>query len=216
MPTPGAAVDLMVEARFKGTVISRLNAMPTILLIDDLIKSIAQIATSLKTRMWEGLNGCLALILEASEMRLFANDPTLDCNKMEKPPFTHPDTTPMTTVTKEKNLTNEHKVTWDEYHLQEVIIFNRRAATVAAVMPQYIEEKEVDYLGYSIESILSLIAHFRTWTVIKNAKGCQRRQPSLPSGETPPTNISAPTHETSQGGKTTPRSITSRSLTTIK
>ena len=170
MPTPGAAVDLMVEARFKGTVISRLNAMPTILLIDDLIKSIAQIATSLKTRMWEGLNGCLALILEASEMRLVANDPTLDCNKMEKPPFTHPDITPMTTVTKEKNLTNEHKVTWDEYHLQEVIIFNRRAATVAAVMPQYIEEKEVDYLGYSIESILSLIAHFRTWTVIKNAE----------------------------------------------
>ena len=37
-------------------------------------------------------------------------------------------------------------------------------------MPQYIEEKEVDYLGYVIETILSLVAHLRTWPVITNAE----------------------------------------------
>ena len=92
-------------------------------------------------------------------MHLVANDPTLDCDRMEKPPFTHPNITPLTTVTKEKQLTNEYKVTWDEYHLQEAVIFHGRAAIVAAVMPQYMEEKEVDYLGYSMETILLLIAH---------------------------------------------------------
>ena len=90
MSTPGAAVDLMVEARFKAAVIPRLNAMPTILSINELVKAIAQVATSLKTRMWGGLHGCLALVLEESEMRLVANNPTLDCDNMEKLPFTHP------------------------------------------------------------------------------------------------------------------------------
>ena len=49
-------------------------------------------------------------------------------------------------------------------------MFHRRAAIVAAVMPQYIEEKEVDYLGYGMETIFSLVAHLRTWPVINNAE----------------------------------------------
>ena len=120
--------------------------------------------------MWGGLHSCLAFVLKESEMHLFANDPTLDCNKMEKPPFTHPDINPLTTITEEKQLTNEHKLTWGKYHLQEAVIFHGRAAIVADVMTQYIEEKEVDYLGYSMKSILTLIAHLRTWLVIKNTE----------------------------------------------
>ena len=150
MSTPGAAVDLMVEARFKAAIIPRLNAMPNILSIKKLAKAIAQVATSLNTRMWGGLHSCLALLLEESEMRLVANDPTLDCDKMEKPLFTHPGITPLTTVTEDKQLTNEYKVTWYEYHLQEDLIFHGRSAIVAAVILQYTEEKEVDYLGYSM------------------------------------------------------------------
>ena len=75
MSTPGAAVDLMVKARFKATVIPRLNAIPTTLSIDKLVKAITQIVTSLKTRMWGGLHGCLALVLKESEMRLFFQQP---------------------------------------------------------------------------------------------------------------------------------------------
>ena len=143
-------------------------------------------------------------------MCLVANDPTLDCDRMETTPFTHPNITPLKIVTKEKQLTNEHKVTWDEYHLQQAVIFHGRAAIVVAVMPQYIEEKEVDYLGYSMESILSLITHIQTCPVITNTERI-----ATPPGVPPLTNISAPTQETSQGGKTTPRSTTSRSPTTI-
>ena len=118
MSTPGVAVNLMVEAHFKVAIIPRLNAMPTILSIDELVKAIAQVATSLKTRKWRGLHGCLALVLEESEIRLVANNPTLDCNKLEKSQFTHPNINLLMTVTKDKQLTNEHNVTWDEYHLQ--------------------------------------------------------------------------------------------------
>ena len=64
MSTPGASVDLMVEARFKAAVFLRLNAILIILSIDKLIKSIAQVSTSLNTRMWGGLQGCLDLVLE--------------------------------------------------------------------------------------------------------------------------------------------------------
>ena len=55
MSTPGAAVDLMVEACFKAAVLPRLNAMPTILSINEIFKAISQVATSLKTRMWGGV-----------------------------------------------------------------------------------------------------------------------------------------------------------------
>ena len=62
MSTLGAAVNLMVEACFKAAVFTRLNAMPTILSIDKLVGAIAQVATSLKTIMWGGFHGCLALV----------------------------------------------------------------------------------------------------------------------------------------------------------
>ena len=114
MSMPGTTVDLMVEACFKAAVFPQLNVMPTILSIEKLVKAITQVATSLNTRMWGGLHGCLALVLEETEMRHNANNPTLNCNRMDKPPFTHPDITPLTTVRKEKKLTNEHKVTWDK------------------------------------------------------------------------------------------------------
>ena len=37
-------------------------------------------------------------------------------------------------------------------------------------MPQYIEEKEVDYLRHSNKTILSLVAHLRMWPVITNTE----------------------------------------------
>ena len=85
--------------------------------------------------MWGVLHGCLSLVLEETEMRHVSNDPALNCDRMEKPPFTHPDITPLTTFTKDKQLTNKHKVTWDKYHIQEAVIFHGRAAIVAAGMP---------------------------------------------------------------------------------
>ena len=192
MSTPGASVDLMVEARFKAAVFLRLNAILIILSIDKLIKSIAQVATSLNTRIWGGLHGCLSFVLEETEMRRVANDPTLNCARMEKPPFVHPNITPLTTVTKYKQLTNEHKVTWDEYHLQEAVIFHRRAAILVAIMPQYIEEKEVDYLGYGMETILLLVTHLRMWPVITNAKIMATKSASIaPWSDSPNQHISA-------------------------
>ena len=135
MSTPGASVDLMVKARFKAAVIPRLKSMPTILSINELVKEIAQVGMSLKTKMRGGIHGCLALVLEESEMRLVANNPTLDCDRMENPPFTHPDITLLTTVAEDKQLTNKHKVIWDEYHLQESVIFHGRAAIAVVGMP---------------------------------------------------------------------------------
>ena len=101
MSTPGAAVNLMVKARFKAAVFPRLNAIPTILSIDELVKSIAQVAMSLNTRMWGELHGCLSLVLEETEMCHVANDPALNCDRMEKPPFTHPYITSLTTFTED-------------------------------------------------------------------------------------------------------------------
>ena len=69
------------------------------------------------------------------------NNPTLDSNRMEKPPFTHPNIILLTTITEDKQLTNENKVTWYEYLLQEAVLFHGRAAIVAAVLMQDIEEK---------------------------------------------------------------------------
>ena len=63
MPTPSAAVDPVVEARFKAAVITQLNMIPTTLSMNELVKAIAQVDTSLKTRIWGGIHGCLVLVL---------------------------------------------------------------------------------------------------------------------------------------------------------
>ena len=159
MSTPGAAVDLMFEYCFKVDFPPQLNAIPNILYINKLVEAIAQVATILKTRMWGGSHGCLALVLEDSKMHHVANEPAFNCDHMKEPPFTHPDITTLTTVTKDNQFTNNHKVTWDEYHLQEDVIFHGRATIVASVIHQYIEEKEVDNLSYGNKTILLLVAH---------------------------------------------------------
>ena len=53
-------------------------------------------------------------------------------------------------------------MTWDKYHLQEAFTCHGRAAIIASGMPQYIEEKEVDYIGYGIEPILFIVTHHCT------------------------------------------------------
>ena len=111
MSTPGATFDLMAEACSKAAVLLRINGIPTIISINELVKATKQVATSLNTRMWGGTHGCPALVLEEAEIRHVANNPTLNCNKVEKPPFTHPEITPLTTVTVDEQLTKENKVT---------------------------------------------------------------------------------------------------------
>ena len=134
MSMSGASVELMVETRFKAAVFPRLNAIPTILFIDELVKAIAQVATIIKTSMCTGLHICLDLVLKETKIHHVANDPALNCDRMDKPMFTNPYITPLTDITDDKQHTNKHKVTWDEYHLQEAVILHGRAAIVAAIM----------------------------------------------------------------------------------
>ena len=86
-----------------------------------------------------------------------ANDPAPNCNRMEKPPFTYPDTNPLSIVTKDKHLTNKHKVTWDEYHLQEATIFHRRDAIVAFVMPNTSKRKRWTSSGTAVKPSCCLL-----------------------------------------------------------
>ena len=134
MSTPGASVNLVVEAHFKAIILKRQNAMPTILSIEKLVKAIAQVATIIKTSMCTGLHICLDLVLKETKIHHVANDPALNCDRMDKPMFTNPYITPLTDITDDKQHTNKHKVTWDEYHLQEAVILHGRAAIVAAIM----------------------------------------------------------------------------------
>ena len=59
-------------------------------------------------------------------------------------------------------------------------------------MPLYIEEKEVDYLGYSMETILLLVAHLRTWPVITNAERMAKKSDFFaPWSDSPNQHLSA-------------------------
>ena len=63
-------------------------------------------------------------------------------------------------------------------------------------MPQYIEEKEVDYLRYSMETILLLIAHLCTWPVITNTERMETKAASVaPWSDSPNQHISAYTRD---------------------
>ena len=136
MSTPGASVDLMVEACFKSAVFPWLNVMPTILLIDELVKAKC---TGCHEPQEQDVGGTTRLPSPRSRGKQDAprrQRPHAQLQQDGEPPFTHPDITPLKTVTEDKQLTNKHKVTWDEYNLQEAVIFHGRASIVAAVMPQ--------------------------------------------------------------------------------
>ena len=76
--TSVAAIYAMVKARFD-------EGSPEYDAIDELVKAIAQIATTIKTKRYGGKCGVLPLIVNKDETRRVTNDDAMDCCRAVKP-----------------------------------------------------------------------------------------------------------------------------------
>ena len=126
--------------------------------IDELVKSISQISTTLNTKRYGVKCSVLPLIVSKDETRRVTTDNALDCNRAVKPTLQNPTITLYTLPNNEKTLHAEHKVAWSEYELELAVDRYAVAAIVVNVDKQYIVAKCMDYIEYSNETSHTMIA----------------------------------------------------------
>ena len=78
-------MNVMVEARFDTPDLPRITGSPEYHAIDKLVKAIAQIATTFKTKRYGGKFGVLPLIVSEDEPLQVTNNNALDCSRAVKP-----------------------------------------------------------------------------------------------------------------------------------
>ena len=139
-----AFIDAMVKARFDAADLPRITGSPKYNAINELVKAIAQIATTFKTKRHGGKFGVLPLIVRKDEARRVTNNNSLDCSRAVKPALRNPRINLSTLPDDKKTLNAEQKVAWIEYELELAVDQYVVAAIVANVNKQYIFEKCMD------------------------------------------------------------------------
>ena len=88
--TSCAAITEMVRAKFGDKEFDQILGQPTSATIQLLVIQIAEVASSFTTRQWKGNHGCLALVLEKTEMRSTSSIVNLDCSSLNHPAAINP------------------------------------------------------------------------------------------------------------------------------
>ena len=163
--TSVAAIDAMVKTCLNAADLPRIMGSPKYKAIDELVKEIAQIATTFKTKRYSGKCSVLPLIVSEDKTRQVTNDNALDCSRAVEPTLRNPMITLSNLPDDEKTLHAEHKFAWSEYKLELAI---DRYTVAAIVDKQYIVAKCMDYIGYANKTAHTMIVELRTHTVVLN------------------------------------------------
>ena len=166
--TSRAAITEMVRAKFGDKDFDKMIGQPSSTSIQLLITQLAEVASSFSTRQWKGNHGCLALVLDETEMRFTSGINNLDCSAIAQPATINPAITDETKGRDLLKLQEEQKTLWQDYDLQEAVNDSGVATIEEVVDAQYLEEKRKEYVGYNDETIHSLLEHVRTWAIITN------------------------------------------------
>ena len=168
--TSVAAIDAMVNACFGAADLPRIMGSPEYDAIYKLVKAIAQIATTVKTKRYGGKCGVLPLIVSKDEAHRITKDNVLDCSRAVKPALRNPRITLSTLLNNKKTLIAEHKSFWSEYELDLAVNRYAVSAIVVNVNKEYIVAKFMDYIGYANKTAHTMIAELMTHQVVLNAK----------------------------------------------
>ena len=85
-----SAINAMIKACFDAADLPRITVFPEYDTIDELVKAIAHIATTFKTKRYSGKCGVLYLIVSEDEARRVTNDNALDCSRAVEPALRNP------------------------------------------------------------------------------------------------------------------------------
>ena len=158
--------------------LDRIVGQPTTATVNHLRQQLAKIAAAVKTTSWGGRHGHLALVLTDAEYRTVTGNPDSVVDRLPTPPIVATGLTNSTTLTNRTTITGLHNLACQEFWKQEAVdslIVDKIVRE--AVDPTYVEELEDDYVGYSGQTIKTIVQHLRTeWCIVTTLEKKQAAQ----------------------------------------
>ena len=148
--------------------LDKIQGQPTNTTVNHLIKQIARMTAAVKTTQWGGRHGCLLLVVDDIEYQRITNNAGATTERQPKPGTTPEGLTNQTTLINRTRILGLHKIVTKDYYKQESTdsIIVERVVT-EAVDEIYVEELEDEYIGYSNQTIKSLIQHLKDeWCIV--------------------------------------------------
>jgi hypothetical protein len=163
-----AAVREAVRAMIAHMVMDKIIGQPTNTTVNQLKQQVAKITAAVKTTKWGGRHGHLALVLSENEYQTVTSLNTANVDRLVAPPIIPTGLANNTTITNRARINAMHNLENQEFWKQEAvdaIIVERIVSEI--VDSTYVEELEDDYIGYSSQTIKTIIDHLKTeWCTV--------------------------------------------------
>jgi hypothetical protein len=173
-----ATIYEAVRAIVSPMPLDKIVGQPTTSTVNHLRQQIAKIAAAVKTTSWGGRHGHLALVLNDAEYRTVTGNPDIIIDRLTTPPIVAAGLTNTTTLTNRASITGLHNLSCQEFWKQEAVdalIVDKIVRE--AVDPTYVEELEDDYVGYSGQTIKTIVQHLRAeWCIVTTLEKKQAAQ----------------------------------------
>ena len=164
-----AAIEAQIIARFDAASITRHHDQPNVTNVRLLESEVAKVATSFATQYFGGDHGHLAAVLTEAKVRRVASDTNLDCTAPTKPPLINPSIEVGDTGTALELKHAEQRKLCADYFLHRTIVKIGVKVVTAAFGKEYTEVLDLEYIGFANQTILTTIAHLRTWYTITDS-----------------------------------------------
>ena len=166
--TTEASVREAVRAIIAAHPLDKIIGQPTNTTVNLLKRQAAKLAAAMNTTKLEGRHGHHALVIDQAEYRTVTGIAAATVTRLVAPPLIPVGLVNNMTITDRTRITAQHAIENQEYWKQEAV----DAITVERIVnevvdPTYVEELEDDYVGYSSQTIKTLIAHLVTeWCTV--------------------------------------------------
>ena len=166
--TNEATVREAVRAIIAPMSIDKIIGQPSNSTVNLLKQQVAKIAAAVKTTSWGGRHGHLALVLNDDEYRLVTGDATQTTTRLVAPPIVPTALANNSTITLRARITADHNLECQEFWKQEAVdaVIVEKIVREGVDAP-YIEELDDDFIGYSTQTVKTLIEHLRReWCIV--------------------------------------------------
>ncbi len=135
---------------------------PTTNSMDRMMEQTAQMVAPVKSTVWGGLHGSLALVLDDADYATVTKNIVTLAAPLSKLTTINPKINKLSTPYEILTLQEDMKTLQKEFQDQEAVTTIGVQCIINSVKEQYIEELNKDYFGYANQIIKTLLTHLRT------------------------------------------------------
>jgi hypothetical protein len=150
-------VALIMSAKLLDVIIGQ----PTTESMDRMMEQMAQMVAPVKTTLWGGLHGSLALVLDDMDYDTVTKNIVTSVAPLLKPTTINPKINKLSNPYVILTLQEEMNTLQKEFELQEAVTTIGVQCIINSVEEQYIEELNKDYFSYANQTIEMLLTHLR-------------------------------------------------------